>query len=68
MHTLSGVRVYWGGGYHDQDAWRCVTRGGRTAYIWATTEIAGDDNLNTPSARTDALELARVVASAKYIG
>jgi len=69
MHVfaLNGVRVRWSGTFVDQQAWRCIERGGVTARIFAARSIAGDDSLGTPKARADALELARIVAGATYI-
>ena len=74
MHTfwLNGVRIRWsdyGGGIPPrQDAWRCIKRGRLTVWIDAGGSSSGDNGLNTPQQRIDAMLLVRMVAHVKYIG
>lgn len=69
---LNGVRIRWsdyGGGIPPrQDAWRCIKRGRLTVWIDAGGSSSGDNGLNTPQQRIDAMLLVRMVAHVKYIG
>ncbi len=59
---MNGVNVSWSATYEDQQAWRCLKVGHTTLVLTASRSVAGDDALNTPSRRRDALDLVRLVA------
>ncbi len=70
MHTfqVDGIRVRWAGTVEDQHAWRCIRRDHVTVGVSASRSVFGDNQLNTPFRRIDALILARMVAHVRYIG
>jgi len=70
MHTFraNGVLVFWSATYEDQRAWRCLTRAGTTVILTASRSVSGDDMLNSPSRRRDALDLVRLVAFSERLG
>ncbi len=65
-YRLNRVTVYWGGTPGDQDAWRCIARGGTRIKLNAGGSVSGDDgHLDTRKKRRDALVLAKTVAYAE---
>jgi len=56
---LDGNKVYWSHTANEQQAWRCITRNGRTARLTVATPIA-------PATFAD-VGIGRIAASARYV-
>jgi hypothetical protein len=69
LHTfrMNGVTVFWSATYEDQQAWRCLRRARRSIVLTASRSVPGDEALNTPKRRRDALDLVRLVAYSQRI-
>ncbi len=63
VFRIGGIVVSWNAGHNDQEAWRCIRRGGTRLLL----TVSGEAQHNGTSWRTPR-QLARMVASARPIG
>jgi hypothetical protein len=62
VFRIDGVVVAWNAGHNDQQAWRCLGRGGTRLLLTVTGAASGGTSWRPPR------ELAAMVASARPIG